>query len=322
MTTIRSELEKIISSALESHADGTFSSRVNYFSEWIERLIEPAVTNEKDTVRYIVSLLNLLLDIRRGILEHAAYITILRYLSNSLDRPEFPSHFYLQGEEATAEKSPEDQFGCTMIRWSDFCRFYAPRYGKARTPAELDKLWRRVTAGRLRIPKQDLSLTSNSGVVWITDDKALHDKCLISANGQIDGTKAYDCLGLDWLSGWTYTGALAEARAILLKSKVSHRRNSGRGLRVPNSVDAWGGIGFVPRRAQPPRKWPSNAGMTVNPVTGEEVLPEAIHGLSVIPAGEDCEVIACSTVKKALPDRVDECGKAVCRKAIAAFSEG
>lgn len=319
MATVRESLIEIVELVSAAQSSGNFDALFGDFVNRLEELIEPATKVEKDAVRYLVSLMNLLLDMRYRTLPYSVFDALLFSISKSLDRPVFSPDLLFQGEEAEAEVHPEHRIGCTMIRWSAFCRYYAPRYGKARSPAELERLWSRITKGDLRAPRSDLHLTGSSGAVWITDEEALDDQCGQSDGGQLDGTKAYNSLGLDWTSGWSYAGPTAEARAILLKAAVSQRRNASRGLRVPNSVDAWGSLGFVPRRASPPRKWPSSAGMTVDPTTGEECLPEAIHGLHVVTSSTDCPVLPCTPVQKHVPDRVDECGKAICMKAIKAL---
>jgi len=236
-----------------------------------------------------------------------------------LDRPPAFANGLLQGEEAKAEVHPEVRIGCTMIRWSDFIRFYAPRYGKSRASSDLEKLWLRIERGELRAPREDLHLSGNSGIVWITDGEALHAQCRSPGSTEIDGTTAYDALGLDWTSGWTYAHATPEARAVVLEAPVSHRRTADRGLRVPTSIDAWGGATFVPKHAAPPCRWPSNAGMTVDPTCGSERLPEAVHGSMLVVSGADCPVLPCAPVRKAVTDRIDECGRAVCMKAARAL---
>jgi hypothetical protein len=319
MPAVQESLSKIIKQISASRSDGTFSEIFADLVNKLEELVEPALTIEKDAVRYLVSLMNLLLDVRRGVLPGPIFDILLLCISVSLDRPDIPSDVLLQGEEAEAEASPELRVGCTMMRWSDFCRYYAPRYGKSRSPAELEKLWGRIEKGDLCAPRLDLHLTSSSGVTWITDEEALYDQCGHSDGRTLNGTVAYDRLGLDWASGWSYAGSLAEARAVLIKAAVSQRRTSDRGLRVPNSVDAWGSLGFVPRRPLPPCKWPSNAGMTVDPLDGREYLPEAIHGLHVVTSNTDCPVLPCTPVQKLFSDRVDECGSFICANSVRAL---
>jgi hypothetical protein len=312
---VRESLIAIVRQVAIANSRGSFDADFGVFVDHLEELIEPATQGEKDTARYLLSLMNLLLEMRRRTLPQPVFELFLLNISKSLDHPPVFTAGLLQGEEAVAERHPEVRVGCTMMRWSNFIRHYAPRYGKAQSSADLEKLWSRIEKGDLRVPQEDLHLTGSSGVVWITDEEALYAQCA-SGPDRIDGTRAYDDLGLDWTSGWSYVRPAAETRAVILKAPVSHRRSADRGLRVPTSVDAWGSFGFVPKMASPPCRWPSNAGTTVDPTCGRERLPEAIHGPHLVDSGAECPVLPCSPVRKAIPDRVDECGRMVCMKVV------
>ena len=318
MTIIRESLIDITKSIYAAHESDSFSTQFYIIIDRLEALIEPSIEHDKGAIRYLLSLMNLLLEMRRGTLTPTLFEPFLLDIARSLDHPPSIAGSLLKGEEAQAETHPEMGGGCTMIRWRDFIKFYAPRYGVSPSRSEVAKLWQRIETGELRIPREDLHLSSPSGVVWMTDEEALHAQCASPTPGKIDGTRAYDALGLDWMSGWSYARPVPQAPAVVLAALASHRRTADGGLRVPTSIDAWGGFGFVPKQAAPPRTWPANAGVTVDPTCGSLHLPEAIHGpLSVTPGA--CSVLPCTPVSKANPDRVDECGKVVCMRAIAAL---
>lgn len=318
MATVRQSLIDIIE-LVSIGKSGSIDAQFETIVDRLEALIEPAVTEEKDTVRYLISLMNLFLEIRRGILAPAVFEAFFANIAVSLDRPPLRTNSLFQGGEAQAESFPEAGVGCTIMRWNDFKRFYAPRYGAARSTSDLEKLWSRILTGGLRVPREDLHLSSSSGVVWMTDAESLGAQCGSPGPHEIDGTEAYDALGLDWPTGWSYTSPIPEVRAIVLSAPISHRRRADGGLRVPTSIDAWGGFGFVPKQSTTPRTWPSNAGVTVDPTRGSEQLPEAVHAPMSVPSGADCPILPCSPVRKAAPDRIDECGRIVCMRAIVAL---
>jgi hypothetical protein len=319
VVTVRESLTALIEQIAEAYGNGTFDAELGTFVDRLEELVEPAVRDEPDAARYLVSLLNVLVEMRRRTLPPPIFVAFLSRISTSLDDPPIPVGDRMPGEEAEVEAEPEVCAGCTMMRWTVFSRYYAPRYGRARSAAELEELWQRIEEGQLRAPLEDLHLTASSGLIWITHRDALFAECGSPGSDRIQGTAAYDALGLDWPTGWSYTGPTAETRAVIVEAPVSQRRSGDRGLRVPTAVDAWGNLGFVPRRASLPRRWPSNAGITVDPTSGRERLPEAIHGPRLIAAGADCPVRPCSPVQKAIPDRIAECGIIICMKAIGAL---
>jgi hypothetical protein len=252
VTTVRESLIGIVKIIHAAHRSHSLNAQFSPIVDQLEVLIEPAVNDERDTLRYLVGVMNILLEMRYKSLPSTLFEPFLLDIEKSLDKPASLVSSFLKGEEAQAEATPEIGIGCTMIKWNDFVEFYAPRYGVSRSPSELEKLWQRIEKGELRIPREDLHFSSASGVVWMTDEKALHAQCASTIPSKIDGTKAYDALGLDWATGWTYAPPVNQTRAVVLVALVSHRRTASGGLRVPTSIDAWGGFGFVPKQAPPP----------------------------------------------------------------------
>jgi len=315
---VRSVLSATVAQIGRAHTAGELGARFKEIVDKLEDLIEPAVTQELDAARYLLSVMNLLLEIRRGSLQTLVFEPFLADLESELDKPTSLPSRVLQGEDARPESGRED-YGSTLIRGDLFELHLAPRYGYVRTPASREKLYDRIKQNAVHVPQEDLHLVSESGVTWFTDQTALRRLCESGSDGVFDGTKAYDALGLDWSGGWDYRGSEPAADSVVLSVAVSDRRKGERGVRVPTAIDAWGHFGFVPKQESRPRSWPTKAGVTVNPISGSECLPEAVHGPVRAPAGSVCPLLPCSPVTKSIHDRVQECGRLVFKRAVAAL---
>jgi hypothetical protein len=86
-------------------------------------------------------------------------------------------------------------------------------------------------------------------------------------------------------------------------------------------LDGWRSLLFVPRAEIAKGAWPAVAGFTVDPMTGSLCHPEGIHGRVNVPRGERCPTSACGEVVKEVPDRTEECGDLVVRRALERLEE-
>lgn len=155
--------------------------------------------------------------------------------------------------------------------------------------------------------------------MWFTAEEELLRACPPRRSGEVlDGGQAYDRLGLDWSTGWEEydEDGRGHCRAILISALLRHRGETPEKLRIPTGIDGWLFLPFVPRPEVRSGSWPVVAGFTVDPRTGSSCHPEGVHGTGRVPERERCPVHACGVVTKEVPDRTEECGELIVRRAL------
>jgi len=298
----------------------TIADAVRLVRGRLQEIVEEASSSDPEVVPIAVSLINLLTDCSRGAVPAETAEQALDALEEELSAESLVSHV-LFGAEINLATESGDQRACSLLRWETFCDHYADRYGYPKKgDAAQAKLRSRIAGGRLQVPKKDLHLDGANHLVWFTDEGQLRESCCeLGAEDRIDGTRAYDQLALDWSRRWERSGPAGEgiSSTILILLSLLRRQEAERGLRMPTAVDAWGFLPFAPGALGGGRAWPVVGSRTINPMTGDEGLPEGVHGpLDLLP-GESCFVGPCGEVRKQPPDRVAECGRDIIARALA-----
>jgi hypothetical protein len=286
----------------------------------LDSAAKDAAETEGELLYEVLAATNLIIECVRSALPRDKLKSCLAELAKSLGADALRGYvLYGPGVELEADVDDE-QLGCSLMRWDAFCEHYAALYGVSPAdPVETEKLWQRLRRGELLVPVRDLHFDGALHVVWFTDRAALAHVCP-TADGGIDGGRAYDHLGLDWTNRWEIYDDetdTASSRAVLLSCPLAQRANAERGLCLPTAVEAWGNLLFVPGDASRRGPWPEVGSFTVEPLSGAPSLPEGVHGpLDVAPDDSGLAEAVGEVTKGHGGDRLEECGSLVARRAL------
>lgn len=265
----------------------------------------------------VVSLIHLLFDCCREAVPEEVADRALAALEGNLEAAALQG-LGLQGAALAFDRGREEPTG-TLLRFEVFKKVFAEKYGlSADSPADEERLWQLLVSGGLEVLAEDLPL--GNGRMWFTEEKGLKQACPPRGPEEVlDGSKAYDRLGLDWSNGWEEYDdeGRARCRAVLISALLRHRGEAPGTLRIPTGIDGWLFLPFVPRPEARSGPWPAVAGFTVDPTTGIPCHPEGVHGPGLVPRSERCPARACGEVVKEVPDRTAECGELIVRRALA-----
>jgi hypothetical protein len=285
------------------------------------------MTEDPEIIPLIVGVIHLLVDYRDNAIPGDAGNEALQELEALLSKGWLPTNWsawmapwVLRGDLIEATTKPPHNLGCTLLRWNSFCDYYAASYSRTKfSPSDQKSLWERMELRKIEVPVEEIHLGGANGVVWFTDECTIRQACPseIGEDG-INGSLAYDRLGLDWSRSWEENDGSGggASRAVLLSVALEWRSRAERGVRAPIALDGWGSLAFVPGNLPRAGTWPEVGSFTVEPSSGTRGLPEGIHGPLSVKADEGCPVEGCGKVSKRIADRVTECGVKVIKAAL------
>jgi hypothetical protein len=278
---------------------------------------------EFDRLPILVSIINLLLDSSRGIVEQDTLQQILTHLTsgNRLADNDALREWRLGGHTLTsAARSGESS---TLIDLRTFHSYYAKSFGlSSYSLSTRDLVWEELEAG-LGVPIEALRLSSGSGIVWFTEHEGLLAQCCLGSDRRkVDAQVAYDRLGLDWSKRFEHLeDGSGRGRAVALVLPLAMRQEAEKGPCVPTAADGWADFLFAPNATPGDSAWP-HASHTVHPATGEICLPQGIHGsLRVEPLTVPfCPAWAAGEIQREVADRLEEHGAVILTRALATLA--